>query len=87
MRKLAHGQVLVSQYIYVEARLFTVKTSHSSCSSQSNVLRHGFVCQKLHIENDLQIKVVLLYIVSGTSMGSYIQTRPPMLKLAHGHVS
>jgi len=46
--------------------------------SQTNVLRHGFVCQKLHTEKDLQIKVVWLYIVSGTSIGSYIQTRPPM---------
>jgi len=46
--------------------------------SQTNVLRHGFVCQKLHTEKDLQINVVWLYIVSGTSMGNYIQTRPPM---------
>jgi len=46
--------------------------------SQTNVLRHGFVCQKLHTEKDLQIKVVWLIIVSGTSMGSYIQTRLPV---------
>jgi len=43
------------------------------------------------LQGRLRVKVLhkrtCVYIVSGTSMGYYIQTRPPMWKLAHGHVS
>ena len=59
----AHRHVLICEYLHTGMSLqvktlrkvvsfFTVNTPHSPSHPSNNLLKHGFVCQKLHEEKD-----------------------------------
>jgi len=73
-KKLGDIQVLTYRHVYLCENLHAMRSCKSKVAQrhacldgprltvhrigQNNILRHGFVCQKLYSEKELQVKVV-----------------------------